>query len=129
MNNNQFISDRKKDAFDIHLELSWKIESMYKERDTDPDAIKKTIDYCKIQIAIAEEAKNAWIKECDNLGDKYHLMPTHKGYDQLCIILEKEKKFNEVISLATQAKIQGWAGDWDKRIDRCKTKLETSAKS
>lgn len=29
----------------------------------------------------------------------------------------------EVIQLAEQAKSQGWAGDWDKRIEKAKKKL------
>jgi len=47
----------------------------------------------------------------------------HTGYKQLCIIREKQGNWQEVIRLAKQAKSEGWAGDWDKRIDRAKKKL------
>jgi hypothetical protein len=124
-NIDQEFSDRKKDAFDTHLELSWKIESTYKKRDIDPNALKTTIDYCWKQILIADEAKKAWLKECDEIGfSSNHTLPTHKGYSQLCIIFERQKKFDEVIKLAKQAKEQGWNGDWDKRIERCEKKLQ-----
>ena len=117
------MTSRKQDAFDVHLELMFDIEASYKERDTDPQAIQKTIDYCGAQISIAEEAKKSWLKECSDIGGDRSL-PTHKGYEQLCIIFEKQKKFDEVIKLATQAKEQGWNGDWDKRIERCNKKLQ-----
>jgi hypothetical protein len=48
----------------------------------------------------------------------------HTGYKQLCIIREKEEKWQEVIYLAEQAKFEGWAGDWDKRIEKARKKLK-----
>ncbi len=112
---------RKRNAFDVHLELTWKIEETYRDRDSDPTALQKTIDCCWTQIMIADEAKQSWLKEFGAIG-VHHLLPTHKGYEQLCIIFEKQKRFNEAIKLATQAKAQGWDGDWAKRIERCRNK-------
>jgi hypothetical protein len=40
---------------------------------------------------------------------------------------KKEGNFQEVIRLAEQAKSEGWAGDWDKRIEKAKKKLEKPA--
>ena len=34
--------------------------------------------------------------------------------------------FREVLRLATQAKEEGWFGDWDKRIERANKKLQGS---
>jgi hypothetical protein len=48
----------------------------------------------------------------------------HTGYKQLCIIRAKEENWQEVIRLAEQAKSEGWAGDWDKRIEKAQKKLE-----
>ena len=48
----------------------------------------------------------------------------HSGYRQLCIIREKQGNHSEVIRLAEQAKSEGWVGDWDKRIERAKKKIE-----
>jgi hypothetical protein len=47
----------------------------------------------------------------------------HTGYKQLCIIMERHGNYAEVIRLATQAKKEGWYGDWDKRIEKAKKKL------
>jgi hypothetical protein len=47
----------------------------------------------------------------------------HTGYKQLCIIRDSEGNYSEVIRLAEQAKSEGWAGDWDKRIEKAKKKL------
>lgn len=109
-------NQRKQDAFDKHLELTAEIENLYKQRDTDPHALQKAIDCCWEQIALAEKAKKAWLKECV-------FMPRHKGYTRLCIFFEKEKQFAKAIEMAEQAKAQGWNGDWDKRIERCRSKL------
>jgi hypothetical protein len=48
----------------------------------------------------------------------------HTGYKQLCIIRENQENYKEVIRLAEQAKAEGWEGDWDKRIEKAKKKLE-----
>ena len=47
----------------------------------------------------------------------------HVRYKQLCIIMEKQKNFEEVIRLSRIAEEQGWNGDWDKRIEKCKKKM------
>lgn len=122
-NKYQSTPERVLDAFDIHLQIGFKIESSYKKRTADPKALQQTIDYCLQQINIAEEAKDVWIKEQKLLGLDPHLLPFHKGYTQLCTILEKQKRFDELIKLATQAREQGWRGDWDKRIQRAEIKV------
>jgi hypothetical protein len=48
----------------------------------------------------------------------------HTGYKQLCITRENQGNFAEVIRLAEQAKSEGWEGDWDKRIEKARKKLE-----
>jgi hypothetical protein len=48
----------------------------------------------------------------------------HTGYYRLCIIREKEGNWKEVARLAEQAKSEGWAGDWDKRIEKARKKIE-----
>jgi hypothetical protein len=47
----------------------------------------------------------------------------HKGFTQLCILEEKAGNYKELLELATQAKKEGWYGDWDKRIEKAKKKL------
>jgi hypothetical protein len=119
----QTISGNKRDAFDDHLNLTFKIEEEYKKRDTDASALDKTIQLCEEQIEMSERSKQAWIKEERDLGIKNISLPSHKGYTQLSIIFEKQGLFQEAIKLVKQAKLQGWSGDWDKRIKRCEERL------
>ena len=85
----------------------------YRNRDDDASALSLAIEACKQQIAISEKAKREFLKEYNAP------LPMHVGYKQLCIIMEKQKNFGEVIRLANIAKAQGWKGDWDRRIEKC----------
>jgi len=48
----------------------------------------------------------------------------NKGYKRMIAILTKEKDFEGIIKICQQAKSQYWKGDWDKRIEKAKEKLE-----
>lgn len=52
--------------------------------------------------------------------DRYPLdtLPSHHGYKQLAIILEKRGDYVAACALSEQAREQGWKGDWDARIAR-----------
>ena len=50
-------------------------------------------------------------------------LPSHAGYNQFIIILEKEGRFDEAIKAAEKAKREGWNGDWDNKIQRLSRKL------
>jgi hypothetical protein len=67
----------------------------------------------------------------DRLGhatfDDYGLLtslPSHHGYKQLSIILQKPGGVNEALALCQQAKEQGWQGDWENRIARLQSQLK-----
>ena len=90
----------------------------YRNRSCDEFALASAIEACRQQITIAEKVKQEFKREGRSL-------PAHAGYKQLCIILEKQEKFDEVIRLSRAAKLQGWAGDWDKRIENCEEKMHT----
>jgi hypothetical protein len=113
----------EKNILDLHFFYPAKMKLFYKEREN-PSALKEATDACLKQIEISEKAAAAFRKE---YGDSQ--LPAHEGYEQLCIILEKEGKFNEAIKFAEQAKKQGWSGAWDGRVERCKKKLEKSLKN
>jgi hypothetical protein len=104
-----------KNILDIHFFYQTKMKIFYSEWDNQA-SLQEAIDACLKQIELSDKAKEVFVK-------KYHLLPRHEGYDQLCIIYEKQKKYNEVIELAKQAKRQDWKGEWDDRIDRCNKKL------
>ena len=112
----------EKDAFRLHFFYPTKMKIYYREREN-PVALKIAIDCCIKQIELTPLSTQAWQKK---YGDK---LPFHEGYDQLCIIYEKQGKFEEVIQLAEQAKSQGWSGAWDSRIERAKKKIEKNKKS
>jgi hypothetical protein len=101
----------------LHFFYSTKMKLFYKSRDTNPQALQIAIESCENQISIAEKVGEVFRKMW---GEP---IPTHEGYEQLCIIFEKQKKFEQVIEIAGHAKRQGWSGDWDKRIERCHKKL------
>lgn len=113
----ELVSD-KISFLDLHFLYQSKIQIYYRNRDNDEFALSSAIEACKQQISISEKAKEAFIKE---MGLP---LPGHVGYKQLCIIMEKQKNFEEVIRLSKIAKEQGWSGDWDKRIEKCKKKME-----
>src|SRR3989339_1039883 len=85
----------KTDILDLHFLFSSEIEIYYRHRNRDRDALNEAIKACKQQIKIAPQAASAFKKEY-----KDSPLPTHKGYEQLAIIEEKEKNFNSVIDLA-----------------------------
>jgi len=102
---------------DIHFLYSTKIELMYKDRDAISGGLEKAIKACQQQISYSDKASKAFKEKSPNES-----LPSHKGYQQLVIVKEKQKEFIDAISLSEKAVAQGWAGDWEKRIERCKKK-------
>jgi hypothetical protein len=115
----QVIDSTESDILDRHFAYGQMIKTFYSARGIDATALDRAIWACEKQISIASEAADAFQK-----GEfPEPKIPWHKGYEQLAIILEKQKNHAAVIQLCTQAKEQGWGGDWDQRIQRCKRKL------
>lgn len=102
---------------DRHFLYQVKIELYYRNRDNDSFALSKAVEACSQQVSISEGAKKAFIQE---YGQP---LPSHAGYKQLCIIKEKQQSYEEAIRVAEMARMQGWNGDWDKRIERYKKKI------
>lgn len=103
--------------FDLHFLYQHKIQLYYKHRELESDALETAIAACKHQIAIAPEAKKAFLKEY-----KGSPLPAHIGFEQLSIIEEKRSNFEEAIKVSNEALQQGWSGSWEKRIERCTKK-------
>ncbi len=110
--------DETCNIIDVHFHYQNKLKIYYKDRDKDINALNQAIEACKKQIEIAKEVKTAFLKEFDN-----DPLPGHVGFEQLAIIEEKHKNFESAINISKTALEQGWAGDWQKRIDRCTKKL------
>lgn len=120
----QGIKSAKKcrNALDLHFFYGMVISIEYRNRDDKEGALDRAIEACKLQISMAPKAKAKLVKSAFTPG----FIPSHQGYKQLAIILEKQKKYNETISLCEQALSQGWQGDWEKRIERCNKKIMKS---
>ena len=104
---------------DRHFAYQQMIQICYRSRDKEASAMSLAIKACEWQIELAPQAADAFRKEYPKQP-----LPRPVGYEQLAIIREKEKNYLEAIKLSKQAKEQGWAGDWDKRIERCEKKFE-----
>lgn len=95
-------------VIDLFYIYSLLIQFFYKNRDKD-DCLEMSIEYCNKQIDLHAEKL---------------LPPVNPiGYIQLSIIEKKNKNWNRVIELCTQAKNEEWIGDWDKRILEAKLKM------
>lgn len=101
------------EILDIHFFYHNKIEFYYRFRDIDEESLNIAIEACKKQIELSPDAILAFKKEY-----KDEKLPIHTGYEQLAIILEKQKEYDKAIALCEQAQKQAWNGDWDKRIER-----------
>ncbi len=113
--------EKSKNLVDLHYALTSAITIYYKDR-ADELVMEKIIDLCYKQIEISKELIPYLRKEL--YLTKNESLPIHKGYEQLAIILKKEGKFEEVIKISKKAKKEGWAGDWDKRIEFAQKKLK-----
>lgn len=105
-------------VLDVHFLYQQIIETYYKDRDK-PGCMDKAVEACRQQIALAPSAAKAFKAEYGNLP-----LPSHKGYEQLAIVMEKQGHFREALVLSQQAESQGWAGTWARRVERCQKKLD-----
>ena len=104
-------------VLDVHFLLQQAIQTFYKDRDN-PDGLEATINACKMAIELAPKAAKAF-----KSAYRKSPLPSHKGFEQLAIILEKQGAFQEAIDLSLQAQSEGWAGIWHGRVERCEKKL------
>ena len=114
------LADDNTPVLDRHFMYQTKLELHYKDRDK-PGHLEKAVAACLQQIELAPQAAAAFKAEYSAFGNAP--LPSHRGYQQLAIVLEKQKNFREAMGLCAQAEKQGWAGDWQHRIERCCKKL------
>lgn len=108
----------EKDVIELHYYFLHKIRVYYRNRDTSPDALDLAIQACLDQIKISAQTALYLITDSKKIE--------HTGFQQLCIIYDKQAKYKDVIQLSELAKKQGWAGTWDNRIAKAKNKLGKS---
>lgn len=101
-------------AFDI---AEREIAYTYRQRNTDATAIERTMAACRRMVGRSPE----FLQLFRDLGRP---LPTHKGYHQLAVILDKEGQIIEAIGLCERALAEGWEGDWERRIARYSKRLQ-----
>ena len=111
----------RSDIIQVHFLFSSMGETYYKDR-SDPESLAKAIATYEQQVAIAPKVAAAMKRQYPK--SVRFVMPAHQGFKQLAIIREKEKDFQGAIGFCQTALKQGWDGDWSKRIERCKKKLQ-----
>nr|CAA6830517.1 MAG: Unknown protein [uncultured Thiotrichaceae bacterium] len=102
---------------DKHHLYSEAIKIYYRHRTTEDFQIR-AIKACVQQIRIAPHT----IRELRRISDNSSL-PTHTGYNQLALILEEDKRYDNAIALCKQAIKQGWPDDWQSRITHYQRQL------
>ncbi|MCC6368181.1 MAG: hypothetical protein IT165_32045 [Bryobacterales bacterium] len=103
-------------VLDLHFLYHSMIQLNYRDREKFPDALQLAVDAYRKQISIAPRAAEVFKRE-------WRLVPLPLGFWQLAVILEKRRNYAEAVELAMQALQQGWDGDWEKRIARCKRRM------
>ena len=96
------------DALDLHFFYAQQMK-IYNAGKPDEVGLKKVVESCKKQIDLAPKAAEEFRRQYK--GD----LPVHEGYDRMISILEREKKYDEAVKYATEAKKEGWGSSkWNK---------------
>lgn len=127
-------------VLDLHFHYSTVIQVYYKNRD-DPASLARAVWACQRQIDLSPQAASEFKREhrelrASAIRDGYDSnlpagckLPRHIGFQQLCIILEKEGDHKGALWLAKRASRQGWDGDWDRRIPKLEKRVDSAKKS
>lgn len=113
----EMVADYSKNLISRHFCYSRCGITYYKARNVDTVYYEKAQYFFQKQIDIHLLVFKAFKKE---LG----VIPSHGGFNQMAIILEKEKRYIDAIQLCITAKNTGWPGDWDKRIIKLEAKIK-----
>ncbi len=135
-----------------HFTYQAKAMVYYRWRDADSFALERAETACRDQIQLSHLAAEAflaparkpfieidWFEDSGEEAqrkidlvqrgeatfDRYppDTLPSHHGYKQLAIILEKRGDYVAAGALSEEAREQGWKGDWDTRIARLNKRI------
>lgn len=116
-------------TFAQHVALGLMSKTYYRYRD-DPRCYERALACAKQQIDMQDEALAAFHAEQTKSSSRNpggspgsKSTPSHEGFKRMAIELERQKDFKAALELVHHAKTSGWAGDWDKRIERLQSKL------
>jgi hypothetical protein len=106
------------------------LRARYEQGEYDKKTFKKLLDEIKntpiVDHGVREKlALRDEVRELDDLQYEGEgaIHYRHNGFYHLCVILEKQKNYQDLYRYASLAQEEGWVGDWDKRIERAKKKL------
>jgi hypothetical protein len=126
-------------VLDLHFHYSTMIRVYYKDRDV-PASLARSVWACQKQIELSPQAASEFKREHRALRASVHRggydsklparckLPRHIGFQQMCIILEKDGDFKGALRLAKRAFREGWDGDWDRRIPKLEKRVESTKK-
>lgn len=126
-------------------ELTWLIPQTYSKRDSDSNAIDKTVALCEEQIKLsydiahydtlrwhwsfAQRKRNS-VRFEHHPEYQRHYLDIEKfglrkciGFERLAIIHEKQGDYEAALRCVVRARTEGWPGEWDKRIQRLLKKM------
>jgi tetratricopeptide (TPR) repeat protein len=116
--------DESMNRMDLHFMYLQLIKVYYRNRHN-PEALRRFIYNSNKSIEIAPLVLEYFIEDTFiNCLPGNHFIPNHPVYKQFAIFREKEKNYNEAIEICSKALKEGWPGDWEKRIERCKIKKD-----
>lgn len=102
---------------DAHFFHQTRIEFFYRLRDHYPSSLALAERACQDQIAIASAAAKELAPQQNGQ------LPSHKGFSQLAVLLEKQGRLQEAIEVCNTAQAGGWSGDWQSRVEKLSKKL------
>lgn len=114
------------------INISKDVSQLFRKGGYILDIHQKNIDKQKNEIVNMvkqfPDMKNTLQKSLDSFitattAKPQNKLPEHTGFKQLCIIYEKQGKYEDAIKYAEMAKIEGWNGDWDNRLRKIKKKM------
>lgn len=125
-------------VLDLHFLYSAMIRVYYKDRENSA-SLARVIWACKRLIELSTKAAAEFKREHRELkaiaiknGSSSSKLPArcklprHIGFQQLCIILEKDGDFKGALQLAKRAYRDGWDGDWSLRIPKLERRVLSS---
>jgi hypothetical protein len=115
-------SGSAKEILKQHEQLHDEIQRNFRSRKNDRGALMQVMEACREQIALAPRAAAAFRRE--HRGEP---LPFHAGFRQLAIILEERGDLEGALKLIREAQEQGWADNYESRIERLEGKLRQMA--
>lgn len=101
------------DMLDLHVVYSGSVKAFYARRDEGDDYLDAAMSAAEELVSMAPDAASAFLRKRPGRD-----LPPHRGFKLLAVSAERDGDYEEALALCREARDQGWAGDWEARIDR-----------